>query len=89
MTSIHYQYLVGLTTVSNIISETCEAIWNCVQPKVLPPNIDKNEWLHVAKEFEDLWNFNHCIGVINGKHIIIQVCEEFYHILYHNYHNYI
>lgn len=46
----------------------------------MPLNIDQNEWLHIAKEFEDLWNFNHCIGAIDGKHIIIQVCEEFYHI---------
>lgn len=80
MTSIHYQYLVGLTTVSNIISETCEAIWNYLQPKVLPLSIDTHRLLHIAKEFKDLWNFNHCIGAIDGKHVVIQVYKEFYYI---------
>ncbi|XP_018405643.1 PREDICTED: uncharacterized protein LOC108781995 isoform X2 [Cyphomyrmex costatus] len=28
MTSMSYQYLVRVTTVCNIIRETCEAIWN-------------------------------------------------------------
>ncbi|XP_071580664.1 uncharacterized protein [Temnothorax nylanderi] len=90
MTSLHYQYLIGLTTVTNIISETCQAIWNCLQPEVLPSNIDKNGWLRIAKEFEDLWNFrlrlNHCIGAIDGKHIVIQ-CPANAGSSYYNYKN--
>jgi len=36
MTSISYQYLIGLTTVSNIIDETCTAIWSNLQKDVFP-----------------------------------------------------
>ncbi|EFN74598.1 hypothetical protein EAG_01839, partial [Camponotus floridanus] len=72
MTSISYQYLIGLTTVSNIIDETCSAIWSNLQKKVLPPSLTKEEWLNIAHDFEDLWNFKHCIGAIVGKHILIQ-----------------
>ena len=32
----------------------------------------ENEWLHVADRFKELWNFNNCIGAIDGKHIRIQ-----------------
>ncbi|XP_036143028.1 protein ALP1-like [Monomorium pharaonis] len=72
MTSISYQYLVGLTTVSNIIEETCSAIWNCLVKEVLPSCLKEEDWLDIANEFEHKWNFNHCIGAIDGKHVLIQ-----------------
>ncbi|GAB1867628.1 Protein ALP1-like isoform X1 [Camponotus japonicus] len=72
ITSISYQYLIGLTTATNIISETCQAIWNNLLPIVLPGECSETEWLEIAKGFEDKWNFPHCIGAIDGKHIIIE-----------------
>lgn len=73
MTSMSYQYLLGLTTVSNIISETCDALWSVLAKHVLPYPFTKEKWLSISKEFEQIWNFNHCIRAIDGKHIIIQV----------------
>lgn len=32
----------------------------------------ESEWIQVAAEFEDKWNFNHCIGTCDGKHIGIE-----------------
>lgn len=26
------------------------------------------EWLNKSKVFNDVWNFRHCIGAIDGKH---------------------
>lgn len=86
MTSISYQYLVGLTTVSNIIDETCSAIWSNLQKKVFPPSLTKENWLNIACEFENLWNFKHCIGAIDGKHISIQ-CPDNSGSSYFNYKN--
>ena len=31
------------------------------------------EWLDIAEEFDNKWNFPHCLSAIDGKHIIIQV----------------
>lgn len=32
----------------------------------------QEQWLHIAKRFEDQWNFPHCLGAIDGKHCILQ-----------------
>ncbi|XP_066583085.1 uncharacterized protein [Prorops nasuta] len=83
-TSISYQYLIGLTTVSHIIDETCDAIWMCFQEKVLPSTLEKNDWLNIAKNFGKKWDFNHCIGAIDGKHVLIQ-CPDNSGSSYFNY----
>lgn len=75
MTSMSYQYLVGKTTASTIIHETCEAIWNHLCPLVLSSRLTERDWLNIAHNFEEKWNFVHCIGAIDGKHVNIQVCK--------------
>ncbi|KAH9633666.1 hypothetical protein HF086_009766 [Spodoptera exigua] len=39
---------------------------------VLPQTESEWIWILVAAEFEDKWNFNHCIGACDGKHISIE-----------------
>lgn len=29
-------------------------------------------WLEVAKQYEKTWNFPHCLGALDGKHVILQ-----------------
>ncbi|XP_012221308.1 uncharacterized protein [Linepithema humile] len=84
MVSMSYQYLLGRTTISNIISETCEVIWNMLCPVVLPSSLTKEDWLHIAADFENRCNFPHCIGAIDGKHIVIQ-CPANAGSTYYNY----
>ncbi|XP_018366720.1 PREDICTED: uncharacterized protein LOC108763518 [Trachymyrmex cornetzi] len=72
ITSMAYQYPNDLITVSDIIEEICNAIWNNLQQQVLPSSLAKKDWLNIAYDFEELWNFKHCVGAIDGKHILIQ-----------------
>lgn len=72
MMSIKYQYYVAQSTISNIIVETCNVLWNTLMPIVLKvPTYDS--WKHIAANFEMKCNFPHCLGAVDGKHVIVQV----------------
>ncbi|XP_044584731.1 protein ALP1-like [Cotesia glomerata] len=86
LTSISYQYLVGFTTASNIINETCQVIWNCLYKKVLPYPLETTDWLEISKEFDRQWQFPHCIGAADGKYIQIQ-CPDNAGSSFYNYKN--
>jgi len=73
MKSTSYQYLIGATTVSNIINETYNVIWTYMLEEVFPFTLNERDWLYIADKFEEKWNFPHCIGAIDGKHVVIQV----------------
>lgn len=30
------------------------------------------EWLQISKDFFNLWNFPHCLGAVDGKHVVLQ-----------------
>jgi len=72
MISLSYAYRIAQCTISNIIPDTCEAIWYALKEKVLLVPSEKN-WYSVADDFETRCQFPHCIGSINGKHVVIQV----------------
>lgn len=74
MHSISFAFRVGLNTVCNIVSETCQALWNNLKTKVFPENTE-NIWIERENEFKEMWNFPNCIGAIDGKHVILQVCK--------------
>ncbi|XP_018377830.1 PREDICTED: uncharacterized protein LOC108770655, partial [Trachymyrmex cornetzi] len=71
MSSISYAFRIGHNTVSKIIAETCEQIWTILKEEIfLQPN--ETNWQTIAEKFNEQWNFPHCIGAIDGKHIVIQ-----------------
>lgn len=40
----------------------------------LPTN--EQQWKSIANEFDKRWNFPHCIGAMDGKHVVIQRPEN-------------
>lgn len=82
--SLCYAFRLGKTTVSNIISETCQAIYEQLKRKYMHAPGSEEEWLEIAKAFEESWNMPHVIGAIDGKHIRMQ-CPKFSGTQYYNY----
>lgn len=69
--SMAYSYRMGDRTVSNIVREVSEAIRKLMQPIYLPQPTEE-QWKSVANSFERKWQFPHCIGAIDGKHVVIK-----------------
>ncbi len=44
-------------TISKIVAETAEAIWNVQQPEYIKCPSTEEEWLQIAKGFGDKWDY--------------------------------
>uniref|UniRef100_A0A672HXZ0 DDE Tnp4 domain-containing protein n=1 Tax=Salarias fasciatus TaxID=181472 RepID=A0A672HXZ0_SALFA len=73
--SLAFSYRLGNTTVRNSVQMVCEAIEKKMMDKFLPPP-NEETWREVAQGFWEKWNFPHCLGAIDGKHIHIQAPPE-------------
>lgn len=82
--SMSFSYRLGGTTVGGIIYETCLAIWDALHLQYLKAPNSMEKWKSIANEFMDLWDFPHCIGAIDGKHVAIK-CPSNSGSLYFNY----
>ncbi|KAM4049273.1 uncharacterized protein ACNLHF_007778 [Anomaloglossus baeobatrachus] len=66
-TSLHLQFRVGKSTISEIVRCTCGVIWQKLQPMVMSSPTEET-WLQVAAGFQTVANFPNCIGAVDGKH---------------------
>ena len=69
--SIGYSYRMSDRTVSNIVKEVAEAIWERMQP-IYMPEPTTEQWASIAHGFEEKWQFPHCVGALDGKHVTIK-----------------
>ena len=70
-----FYFRLGKATVSKIVRETCQALWEALNKTYVKTPSTTNDWKNIAKEFNEEWNFPHCLGAIDGKHIMIE-CPE-------------
>ena len=69
--SITFEFKLGRSTVSSIIDEVRQEIWDVLANFVQPPSA-MNNWKTICDDFLEFWNIPHCIGAIHGKHIAIR-----------------
>ena len=70
-------YHIGKATVSKIVSKTAMTIYNSLRDPFMKVPSLKEEWLNISVGFKKSWNFLHCVGSIDGKHIqVVQKWPE-------------
>lgn len=66
---LHYNFRLGISTISKIVREVCQAMWFLRHQCIPPPTTE--QWELIANKFLQRANFPHCIGAVDGKHIRI------------------
>ena len=69
--SLSYAYRVSKSSVTLIIGDVLDALWDCFHKKFLPTP-SPEDWAVIATRFKERWNFPNCIGALDGKHVAIQ-----------------
>ena len=86
MTTIAYNFRIGVLTARLIILDVCNVPWDALA-SIHMPVPSEVEWQTIADDFFVRWNFPNCIGAIDGKHIMIQ-CPSNSGSLFFNYKSY-
>lgn len=77
---------MGSSTVGKIISETVITLWDELQREHMPVPT-KDTFKKIAEDFYNIWNFPHCIGAIDGKHVRV-LCPNNSGSMFFNYKKY-
>ncbi|KAB0803148.1 hypothetical protein PPYR_00118 [Photinus pyralis] len=67
--SLMYDFRVSESIISQIVPQVCAAIYKNLKSDYLKVPSTVVDWLNIAKQFDDMWNFPHCLGAMDGKHI--------------------
>ena len=81
MTTIAYNFRLGVLTARQIILDVCTALWDALA-SIHMPVPSEVEWQTIADDFFVRWNFPNCIGAIDGKHIMIQCPEQLWILVF-------
>ena len=82
--SLQYGFRVAFNTISIFIPEVCQAIIDEFSAEVMVCPVTPETWKRVSEGFRTRWNFPHCVGAIDGKHVAIR-CPRNAGPVYFNY----
>ena len=82
--SLSFSFRIGKATVSRIMAETCDTIYEVLKDAYLSVPKTKDDWLKISQDFEEKWNMPHAVGCIDCKHIRIE-CPKLTGTQYYNY----
>nr|CAH7744377.1 unnamed protein product [Callosobruchus chinensis] len=69
--SLMYLSKISKQSISVIIPEVCKALIDSLSGDVQTPT-SETEWKKISDDYEKIWNFPHCLGAMDGKHVVIE-----------------
>ena len=66
-----FRFRISRSAISYIVISGCEALINHLGNLYLKNRSTNEEWMSVAREFREKWQFPYAVGAIDGKHIVI------------------
>lgn len=77
---------MGASTVGAIVTETVGILWDELHTQHMPePTTDA--FKTIATDFFKIWNFTHCVGALDGKHVRVK-CPANSGSMFFNYKNF-
>lgn len=70
--SMRFDFRVPHNTISLLVREVCNAIFQEYRQQVWKVPSSPEEWRTIAEGFSTRWNFHNCLGAIDGKHIAVK-----------------
>lgn len=69
--SLQFNFRRAHNTISTIVADVCPAIYSALKDDFLKVPSQPADWKAVAQGYQELWQFPHCIGALDGKHIAL------------------
>ncbi|XP_034033540.1 uncharacterized protein LOC117516795 [Thalassophryne amazonica] len=77
-------FRVAPNTIVTVVPEVCQVIYDHYHKMAFKCPTTEEEWKEVAQGFSDKWDFHHCCGCIDGKHVRV-LAPPHSGSLYYNY----
>ena len=85
--SLAFAFRVPHNTISLFVPKVCQAIVDEYLVEQMSTPTTPDEWRQVVNRFSTRWNYHHCCGAIDGKHVAIK-CPADSGTLHYNYKGY-
>ncbi|XP_052809375.1 uncharacterized protein LOC128237834 [Mya arenaria] len=79
-----FGWRVPPNTISVLVRKVCRAIVDEYLDEVMTPPSTPEAWREIANQFMTRWNFPHCCGAVDGKHVACR-CHNSSGSTYYNY----
>ncbi len=87
--SLQYGFRVAYNTMCLLIAEVCAAIVEAYHKEVILTPTTPEDWMVIANNISRMWQYHHCLGANDGKHVAIRkpMNGGSYHYNYKNFHS--
>ena len=82
--SLSFAFRIEITTLSNIIKETCIVLNEVLTDEFVKPPRCETDLLEITRDFEEIWSLPNVVGALDGKHIQTEATAKS-GTLFHNY----